>query len=378
MKKNITSFQIGVLIFFMCFGLYEGIANVSLFSSTEQDAWLSFLFSILLSLIPIIFTIFIINYEPDKNIIEKNQKLFGKYLGYIINFILCIYIFMLLILTCWNLFSFVKIEFLNNTPQIFIGILFLIAAFYANTKGVETILKSGEIILYISLFFIVIIFLSLFGLINLNNLKPVLSHGFNPVIYESLRLLSYTIIPSFIITIIPKNYVIDNKNLTKVILRSYIISQFLLFLITFIIITVLGPELATIYQFPAYYAVRKINIIGVIENTENFFSILWLYSMYFIITMCLYYIKIYMREIFKIKNKKIENYIFILIILFTLYYSDKVFPSTINSINFMRKSYNYFIAFVIFIIMLLLTFTIFITKKKLLSNNNPIEYSNNN
>lgn len=378
MKKNITSFQIGVLIFFMCFGLYEGIANVSLFSSTEQDAWLSFLFSILLSLIPIIFTIFIINYEPDKNIIEKNQKLFGKYLGYIINFILCIYIFMLLILTCWNLFSFVKIEFLNNTPQIFIGILFLIAAFYANTKGVETILKSGEIILYISLFFIVIIFLSLFGLINLNNLKPVLSHGFNPVIYESLRLLSYTIIPSFIITIIPKNYVIDNKNLTKVILRSYIISQFLLFLITFIIITVLGPELATIYQFPAYYAVRKINIIGVIENTENFFSILWIYSMYFIITMCLYYIKIYIREIFKIKNKKIENYIFILIILFTLYYSDKVFPSTINSINFMTKSYNYFIAFVIFIIMLLLTFTIFITKKKLLSNNNPIEYSNNN
>ena len=44
MKKNITSFQIGVLIFFMCFGLYEGIANVSLFSSTEQDAWLSFYF----------------------------------------------------------------------------------------------------------------------------------------------------------------------------------------------------------------------------------------------------------------------------------------------------------------------------------------------
>ena len=39
-------------------------------------------------------------------------------------------------------------------------------------KGIDVILKSGEIILYISLLLITIIILSLFGLPNFNNLKP--------------------------------------------------------------------------------------------------------------------------------------------------------------------------------------------------------------
>ncbi|NLL44091.1 MAG: endospore germination permease [Mollicutes bacterium] len=377
MKKKITSFQISILIFFLCLGLYEGIANVILYSSTKQNAWLVILLSIIFSFIPIALIISIINFEPNKNIIKKVEILLGKHLGNIINFILSVCIFMILILTCWNLFSFINIEYLNKTPQLFIGILFIGTSFYAIMKGIDVILKSGEIILYISLLLITIIILSLFGLPNFNNLKPFFSNSFNTFLFESIHLLSYTIIPTFVITIIPKNEINDNQKLTKLIVKSYIISQLFIFLVTFITITVLGPELATIYQFPTYYTVRKINVVGVIENTENFFSVLWIFSMYFIITMCLYYINTYVKEIFKIKTKKKEFFLLLLICLFTLYYSDKIFPSTINSINFMKKSYNYFIALIIFIIMVLLGIIIF-QKGKKTSNNNAIQYSNNN
>lgn len=334
-------------------GLYEGLSSVFLFNTSKQNAWITTIIATIISLIMFYLLIKIINYEPNKNIIEKINHLFGKVIGQIINFVVFLYIIFLLLLASWSILNFVEIKYLTETPPWFIGGFLIITVTYVVSKGIETITRTTQILIYFSFIVFLIIGIFLFEFFELENIKPIMENGVFPLIIDAVKLSCYTVIPFILLTIIPKNNIIDQKNLTKYFFIGFILSSLLVVWISFSVMTTIGAELAELYRFPTYYTLMKIGVPGIFENLENILACLWISATIILIIMSIYYIHEYLKITFKIKTKKIKN-----ITLFTIAFSLFLLISNpipdATEISLVVKFFYPFAAIVIFLIMILI------------------------
>lgn len=360
-KNKINTFQTFVICYFIGSSLFQGIAELFLYEQARQNSILAILLSLLIGFIPLILIFYIINYEPNKDIIEKINSLFGKF-GHLINFLLMLLISTILTITLWQILNFAEIKYLTGTPPFFVGILFLIPVIYASSKGIETIARSSEILFFLATLFFITISLSLLSFADLENLLPFMEKGIKPVFKGAITFLPYTISPLILLTIIPKNNIIHNESLFKKITFGYLAAFISLAFVSFIIISTLGIELANIYRFPSYIVIKKIRIPGFLENTENILSLHWIFNMYINLCMCFYYMTIYFKKEFKIKK---YNILFIILIAYLiLKIRDYFLFSSVVTIVLIKKYFINFVSIPIFIIILLISIKIKVGKKQ--------------
>ncbi|NLM62702.1 MAG: endospore germination permease [Mollicutes bacterium] len=361
-NDKISSFQLAVIGLLMSTALFEGVASVFIIASSQQNSVITASISLIIGLIPLFLIIYIINFQPEKDIIDKICYLFGKTLGSIINFILSLCFLAFLTITLWNLVNFAEIKYLAETPPIFIGIMFLIPVIYTSIKGIEAIARSSEILLYIFLFFHIFANTSLLGYIELNNLLPVLEKGITPILKSSIHFLVYTIPPFLLLTIVPKNMITNNQKLTRNIVIGYLVAMIVMIVALFTILTTVGPYLAVLYRFPSYYVMKKIQLSGFFENLENILSIFWIINMYILICMSTYYISKYINKFFKKQKNNYNSIIIIIICVIALYIKGTIFKSSVIGIYIAQNIFPFIIGLPLFIIILAICLKIFYDK----------------
>ncbi|MDD3392293.1 MAG: endospore germination permease [Bacilli bacterium] len=365
-KKNeiISVFQYVILGTFIGTSMYEGTASVFLFFNASHDSWIATILSLIIGFIPLFLIIKIINYEPTKNIIDKINTLFTKKLAFIVNFLLALYVFILFSCIDWTIVNFTALKYLTETPEMFIAFILIVPTLYMTYKGIATICRSSEILFYIIFFFYVFVTIVLSKYINIENLKPFLSSGFLCPLKESIHFLCYTIFPFIILTIIPKSNIKDNHKLTKYLVFSYSFTLLINVLITFVIETVIGVDLAKIYRYPSYYVHKKILIASVIENVENFTTTHWIFSMFMTSCLCLHYLYIYFNQLFHIKKEKFKLVFLIFPIILSTIFILKTFYNVNAGLNFINKTFSSVFTIGLFIIIIILNISIFLKKMK--------------
>ena len=361
-NNKISGFQLYIITFFLMGSLFVGFGIISMFTLAERDVWVSVLLSFITCIIPLLLFIYYINYEPDKNIFDKNKSLFGKWIGTIVNVIFCAFVFLLILLVLWNSNGLVITMYLTKTPPYFIIGIFVLAAIYANIKGIEAIARTSEIMFFISLIINTIIIISLGTQLNLDYFKPVLTGGFKEEIRHSLNFTSYLITPLIMIAAIPKKNIIKNKRYNRY-LAAGVFAGIIKIGITFVLIVgSVSPEIATFYRFPAYYALRKISIGGAINNLENFLALHWFLNTFMLIMMGIYFLNSFTSNLFKTNSKK-ANYISLLVIgIVAVYFSIHIFGNTVDSIEFAKKQFPVIISLTLLILMFIISIAIFIKK----------------
>lgn len=362
-NNKISAFQFAVIGALMANSLFVGIGIINIFIYAKQDAWLVDILSLFLGLIPIALLIYIINYKPDKNILEKNRALFGKLFGNIINFIIFIYIFFMLIITIHGVTVFATTMYLTKTPGIFVAAIFVLTAIYAVIKGIETIARTSEILFFLATFLVAVIVTSLFSQFSFDELKPILANGFMPVINNSLLFLSYCFSPLIILTIIPKNDIKNSKNYHKYLIGGFVVSVMLMFFVYFLIPGVITPKLASLYRFPAYYVLRKINIGGAINNVENITSIHWFLNLFVMVMMGVYFLSRYVKDIFKIKKDNKIKIVCIVIGIIAVMIGNYTFINPPSILEFMAHKFPYYVSLILLGIVLITCLFIFVKKR---------------
>jgi spore germination protein KB len=340
-------------------GLFVGIGISNIFTTAKQDSWMVPILSLFMMLFPILILIYILKYKPDLNIFEKNKCLFGNIIGSIINAILMLYALFMVCVCIWTTTSFVITIYLTKTPDIVISLVYVIPAVYAVIKGIETIGRTNELLFFISVFILGTIFISLTSQFNLDFLKPTLGNGVMPIIKGTMLFSSYSFMPLLLVTAIPKNSIVNQNKYWKNLIYGILASMFLMFLVYTLIPGVLSAKLTEIYRFPAYYVQRRISIGDAINNVENFFSIHWLFNTYALITMGIYFIKTYVKDLFKIKKYNVINIVIIAIGLIAIILQKLIFKLSIAVLSFMKKEFLY-IALSMVIVLLIIAMVIFI------------------
>ena len=258
-----------------------------LVKEAEQDAWISAIFTLAVSL-PLLWLYLKLHRRyPDKTIAQITEIAFGKWAGATISIaILLMYPLLLAALTLRNVGDFLTTQIMQGTPIEAIHIIFIIVVIYAVRLGLEPIVRVGELFILIVLAMLTIMFVTVIPHIKVENLFPILEDGMKPVIRGAIPFIGFPFMENiFFLMIIP--YVKDQARVGRSLVTGVIIGWFILFILTILTIVVLGTEITATEMYPSYMLAQKIDIGKLFERIEITIAVAWFITSFF--RVCFYF-----------------------------------------------------------------------------------------
>lgn len=359
MKNKINALQFGSMLIMIIMSSFIGIGIFAIIKSSGKDAYISVLLAGIIGFLILLMIFYISNYDEDKSIGELNLCIFGPILGKIINVFLIIIALFIGASAMYNLINFIVSQFLSETPLLVIGIFFSLLCLYINIKGIETISRVSLIFIVMNT---ILYFTAVFGLlpeVELSNLKPFLEFGWTSPLKGIFYLITLNISPIFLLLSIPKKNIVDKNKIKKTLSIFYIISVIFMFATIFITLSVLGIELSTLYQYPEYIVLKRINLFNFLDRLENILNIQWILGLFIVNSIVIYYTS----EIIKKNNKIIKAIISLVILLLSTYLFS-------NNTSFNNWSYNFlpYIRLVFILIHVIILIVLLFKKRKVLVN----------
>lgn len=209
----------------------------------------------------------ILGYLVLKFLLIKNIKSFFKTK---IGLVIILFLSFLLVNNALIAFSIMGSNFyLLKTPPLLIIIPLFILILYGVKKGLKAILRLSDILIFVSMIILVLIFTSIGHNIVFNNFLPLdfkLSRGFLNVIISSM---SYSITPLLL-----ELAIVDSPD-KKSIEKGYLLGSFSILLMVIYIAGIFGTDFATRYRYPEYILLKKVNLFQEFLHLETFLAIIW-------------------------------------------------------------------------------------------------------
>lgn len=355
-QNKISSFEYGILVYFVIRSMSLGISINSYLYHAGVDGYMCPIIGFIIGFIPIYLIIKILNYKPELNINEKIKYLFGKKIGTFINIILGLFFIFFTTIIIWNLINFIGSQYLYKTSTTYIAIFLCICFLYISCKNIQVIARETNILFYVSVILFAICSISLGTQAKMDNLMPFLEFGFKGPIIGGIMHMIYSILPLFILLSIPKSSVKNPNNLNKNIIIFYIIGNLAKFVVIFLLISVFGIDLATLYEYPDYVLLRRISTGGFFQRFESLLAVQWFFDIYILITLLFYYIKNCYKSIFNVKN---ENLIVIFLLPIICLTNSMIFKNNTAGSLFILDKFPIIIS----IFLITIPIIIFITMK---------------
>ncbi len=355
MKDKFELFEINCLIYFIMQASFIGVIINNITTIAKEDSYLCMILGTIIGIFIVCLYTKLININPNKNINENILYIFGDKIGRIIIILLSLFIFSFGIIILYNVVNFIISEYLYYTPNYAVTITLTIPIIYLLSHNVKVICRTSIILFFISFTLYILSIIGLIGGTNFSNLLPILSNGSNTIIKGTTLYIAYTTLPLFLITIIPKNRIKNCKNFNKKVIKYYLLSSIITTLTCIILLSVLGVDLATLYNYPSYHMLSKIALGGFIKRIESLLAIQWIICIYFMLVFINYYIKSSLSTIF-CYNK----YFSFIIPVTMMYFSIIIFKNNTISLVFEMNYYPY----LLFIFLLIIPFIIYIVSKK--------------
>lgn len=268
-----NKFQRISLIYFAssCFFLASGYSLI--FNTSSFDSWIAMIIGSVIGLVIVVIS---------------NKFGFNKVKSYILNshlklpsrIIFTLFFSFIVFVNITILRVFTTSFYLTKTPGWFIIIPFLLLCVYNSSKGIKTIAKEAQILMPISIVFIVLNMLGVCSDGNLDNFLPILYNPMSNILISSLYFAIFTAIPPLIL--------FDTKISIKDNIKGYLLSAFILIFVGIIIIFVLGPNLIQIYRFPEYMVLKQLKLFNFVEKIENLVGMIWFFNLFITSSISLY------------------------------------------------------------------------------------------
>lgn len=300
-KAKISAYQLFVLI--LLFELGSAIL-VPLAINAKQDAWLAILIALSGGLFLFWVQYRLFRFYPESTPTEYMQKLLGKVLGSILGFI---YVLLFIYLSARVLRDFgeMLLTFAYiDTPLFIVNALLMLVMIYALRKGIEVLARTGE------MFFILMYVLALVGfaliifsgLIDFNNLMPVLERGFLPVLKIGLTETIFFPFGEAIVFSMILPHLVHPEKAKMTGFFALTLSGINLAIVMTINLSVLGVDMVSRSQFPLLSTVQTIQVAEFLERLDVFFMMAMVIGIFFKGSLYLYGAIAGTAVLFKIKE----------------------------------------------------------------------------
>ena len=288
--KKISYFEIASLLLVIIISFNSGINLYLLKQDIGVNSWLAIILGYIMGIIPLSMILYMANYKPELNILEKSKHIFGDMLGTIINVFISFILFIIAITLLYNIVSFIATQFLYRTPVMISAIIFILLVIYGSTKEINVITHVGFLLMIINVMLFLLADTSLISEVKLDNLLPFLKVDYVDIISGAFKIMIVNILPIGIVLIVPKDKITNGNKYGRALIISYIMGFLISLLIVISTIGSLGIYLTNLFEYSEYMALKEIRLFGFLERVENVISIQFITEVYIYITVIIYMI----------------------------------------------------------------------------------------
>lgn len=270
MNKEIVSDKQGVALIIL-FIIGTSIIYASGIKA-KKDIWMAILLSFLIAL-PLAFVFARLHYIfPSKNFFDICEICFGRFIGKGIILFYIWFNFHTGVLVLMNLNLFIHTVSLVETPQVIIMINIVSLCAWAVKAGIEAMGRWARFFQPILIALIAGTILLLIPKMDVNNLRPILFEGMNPVIRGAFGILAFPFTQIAIFTIVFTHFE-TKKSPFRIYILGLCIGGIVLLFISTMNILVLGVDLASNTYYPSHASATAIDVGMIIQRVEIIISI---------------------------------------------------------------------------------------------------------
>ncbi|GHI01095.1 GerAB/ArcD/ProY family transporter [Neobacillus kokaensis] len=300
-RGKINDNQFRVLVILFIFGPAVLLETSLLAAAAKQDAWISAVVGVGIGLLIVWLYTKIGSKFPERNLFEKLEYVFGKWIGKIVSLLFFFFFFQLAAHILRNIGDFVTVHIMPETPIHFVEIIFLCIVIMGVRLGLEPIARTGEILFPWVIFFFFIMIVSLPPEFKIENIKPVFEGGIKPILKGSTTVIAFPFMESILFLMIYP-YVNKIKEANKAFFTGALIGGGVLILISVYTILVLGADFTARNVYPSYALAKKINIADFFQRIEAIVAGMWFISIFYKLTICFYASTVGLAQILNLKE----------------------------------------------------------------------------
>jgi spore germination protein KB len=351
---KISPRQFMILVLLYSVGTAILLTPAPLASFAKQDAWLAAILGTGIGLMFVWLYIKVGHLFPDLSLDQVIEKVFGKWLGKLINFTFFLWAFSTAAEIIFIVGDFIKTYWMPETPIVALNILFAMIVIQAARLGAETFARTAEMLFVLFLFLLITLIVFISPQVDVQNIQPVLEKGIKPVIHASLYYMGiFSLSPVMFLMIFP-SCVIHRKAAGKAFYIGTLLGGIILITVILLNILVLGPDFVARNNAPSYALSKKINIGGFLTRIEAILAFTWIITTYIRSVMYFHVSVVVFANLFEIKDhRSLIAPLGMLMIVLSLI----LFPNVQYVANFNKEIWLFYALTYGFILPLLLLFT---------------------
>lgn len=300
-RGQISHVQLGLLIFVYLSGfstLYLLEVKV-----VENNAWISYLFTLILTIFIIWMLSYVQNHHLNKNLFQICEELLGKWGAKIIFLLYMYYSFELGSLATKALSVFFVTVIIPDTPSIVLTFFVIMVTSYAVFLGIEVIVRTVQVILPFFILLITMISFLIYREVITNPFLPLFSGKVTDIIYGSMLSMAFpfgkVVLFGLIFAFVKKKEKIFISSCIALVLSSIYIT-----ITTYLTLGSLGINLTKISSFPFFSAIQLVKIGEYIERLEIVIIGIWTIYVLFEIIIVHYFFVMTLGHLCSLKDIK--------------------------------------------------------------------------
>ncbi len=346
--NKVSDRQIAYLSFFLTKSLFLLFMTNTLFRLSKNEVLIVALLGTVLGLLPLFMYLSIWKKKENLNLFEKINASFSKPISLLFRIFLFVGLIFISVLLTSSIASYIKYSMAKEISLIVISLTFLLLIYYLSYKGSKALFRTGEILFYLFLLLLSISFLGISNYIDIEQVRPFFiepsSSFFKAIFYYAF----FTTSPLLLLLMIPKNQMVDKRKSSWTIIKSYLLSNLLIWIFFFVTISVLGIDLALYYQYPFTILLKKITFLKIIERLEVLLSMHFLFDFILLLGSIFLLLKQGIESIFGLKEEKKKRKALTLVVLFLLFGSIYI-PLNLSLYSGIVLVISYILPFFLFI-----------------------------
>lgn len=305
----------------------------SLATELHQNAWLAPLIAFIPGLIIVVLYNQISKLKPDQSIVEMMRSILGAWLGSFVSILFIVTAFLAAAMVLYDVSRFITTVFMPQTPPVFINTLFVLLLVYGLMNGFDTLARMVEILFPLFIILFILLIFSLLPQIEFKNIQPLFDAPVSKFAYSTLSLTSVVYMPLIFFLMIQPHELKGSNNSFKPFAAGVFVGSIVNMIIISLNILVVGANVSSIQEYPAYHLAQKIDIGGFVERVEAVVAIMWLITAFVKLLVYFYTAFIGITQVLNLKKKKlfITPLAFLLIVISIDIFPDSVYENQFNS-----------------------------------------------
>lgn len=301
-NEKISNFQFGCL----CFTYLSGFSTLFLYDAKtlQQDVWIANL----LATFGAIFIVWLMKHvqtqHPTKNMTEIIELLLGKWLGKALLLVILFNIVGLAVLSLRALSLFYTTAILPYTSPELIMLMLVLVTSYAVFLGLETTVRTIQVILPLFLVSITFICMLLLRNIDANPFLPQFQSHFTDIVYGTMLSYAFPFAKAFGLVFLMFSRVTNLKKIMSTCFISLILSFVYLLIATYLTFGALGMNLLKSATFPFFSTIQLVRIGVYLERIEIIIIGIWtIFTLYETIIAHFWFMQVF-SGVFRIRDAK--------------------------------------------------------------------------